>query len=510
MNQGKDKLQEMIPISSSSTSNPVIDLSRTKQFTSACRFPHQDGITLHFQYHDTGVSREIISTVQLTFSRQTEKICSYVNVTFCNLKHRTSHTRKTWIRAFWVNIGLKGFQDSSNSFYECSEGGDKKWNKLNRQCCLVVLADWKICNYVDVTCTLKHRITHTSRIWTKDSSLGLTLGWRCFRSISPSFRNASRGGRQMKWAQSMSSAAWYWSWNFNYVNVTFCMWNTESDILTKHEPRSFSFGLTFGWRCFRSVASSSMDALRGRQAKWSNPEVSSISNAGWLFWWTERFGTMSMWLPVIWNIELHTLAIYMNKSFFVWANIGLKVFQVNSIVFYVCSDKMKRVQSTVQLDVLAEQKICNYVNVTFGHPKRRISHTRNLHEQGLPSDWRCFRSIAASSFTNAPRGRWPMKQVRSELNEQCSFIALKDWKTLKEIHILAIYMNKGSTFELTLVWRCFRSRASSSSVNKIVWEVKDNEMMRACVPGHWCRSRIRCQSCHQIPIHHHTTSGLRV
>jgi hypothetical protein len=37
----------------------------------------------------------------------------------------------------------------------------------------------------------------------------------------------------------------------------------------------------------------------------------------------------------------------------------------------------------VQLDVLAEQKICNYVNVTFGHPKRRVSHTRNLREQGL-------------------------------------------------------------------------------------------------------------------------------
>ena len=69
---------------------------------------------------------------------------------------------------------------------------------------------------------------------------------------------------------------------------------------------------------------------------------------------------MPMWLPVIRNIELHTLAIYMNKGLFVWACIGLKVLQVNSVVFYECSDKMKRVQSTVQLDVLAEQKICNY------------------------------------------------------------------------------------------------------------------------------------------------------
>jgi len=145
---------------------------------------------------------------------------------------------------------------------------------FNRQCCLIVLADWKICNYVDVTCNLKHRITHTSRnmnkgffawadIGLKVLQVNITIFYECFKRWTTD---------EVSSINEQCSLMMFKLKNQLCQCLPSVMWNTEFDVLTKHEPRGFSFGLTFGWRCFRSIASSSMDALRGRQQNEVTPK----------------------------------------------------------------------------------------------------------------------------------------------------------------------------------------------------------------------------------------------
>ena len=140
--------------------------------------------------------------------------------------------------------------------------------------------------------------------------------------------------------------------------LSFAIWNIDCQILAKHEWGLF--GLTLGGRCFiRTVATASVNALRGR---WQR----SIDSVAELFWQTERFATMSTW-PVLWNIELHTLAEYEQGLLRLGMTFGWRCFRSISPSSMNASKggrQMKWVQSTSSAAWDLSWKI-NYVNVTF-------------------------------------------------------------------------------------------------------------------------------------------------